>query len=320
MSGGNEEFYSTSNRFTISDQNAVMFWIAITVGLVLFATLLGASLAGNFTSFPFWVTIPLLVMIPLIIYLIPQKQAEPIGLGWKTTLVVPVWFFSMSLLVAQLGFFFSTPIIALLIFVLGFAVPRYYLRHAKGFSSQSLGFTLGTKRNVITTVVLTIVYGLMVWFQLGFWEWMGFITLVDFAPSVDPFGLLPIALLFGFVVMLMAAALPEELIFRTVLQSYFSGRWGRWMGILNASLIFGLAHMLTNIALYQSYLGTYALTFEVFSYALAHSFIFQAQIGLILGVAWERTRSLLLPVMLHAMHNAVELLPYFLGLMLGFFF
>jgi membrane protease YdiL (CAAX protease family) len=142
---------------------------------------------------------------------------------------------------------------------------------------------------------------------------------VDFQPGTDLFALIPVVFLFGFLFSLVAAALPEELIFRTVLQSYFSERWGRRMGILTASLIFGLAHILANIAMYQSFFGIYALTPYILGYAFAHSFIFQAQFGLIFGVAYERTRSLLLPVMLHAIHNAVELLPYFLGLFLGIF-
>lgn len=323
MAGGNETDRPLSRSITqlsVRERNATILWAVVTIGLITLAGLMAFYLVGNFTIFPFGVTMPLLILIPLILYIIPQSYSEIPRLSGKTTVLVLLWFFSMSLLVAPIGQILSSVSIALLVFVLGFVVPLYYLRNIKGLSLSVIGFTLGSKRNMIVTVVLTLAYGILVFVQIGYWEWTRFLILVDFMPGTDPFALIPIALVFGFLFSLIAAALPEELVFRTVLQSYFSERSGRLMGILIASLIFGFAHMLTNIVAFQSYYGIYALTPEIFGFALAQSFLFQAQIGLIFGVAWERTRSLLLPVMLHSIHNAVELLPYFLGLMLGFFF
>jgi membrane protease YdiL (CAAX protease family) len=323
MAGGNERSNNAWSRFTIqhsvSERNATILWAAVTIGLIASAGLMAFYLVGTFTIFPFGVTLPFLILIPLILYIIPQSHSEAPGVSGRTAVLVLLWFISMSLLVSSFGLFLSSVVIALLIFALGFVVPLYYLRNTKGLSLRVLGLALGSKRNAVVTVALTIAYGILVFIQIGYWEWIGFISLVDFMPGTDPFALIPIAFLFGIFFSLIAAALPEELVFRTVLQSYFSKRNGRLMGILIASLIFGLAHMLTNIVAYQSYYGIYALTPEILGFALAQSFLFQAQIGLILGVAWERTRSLLLPVMLHSIHNAVELLPYFLGLMLGIF-
>jgi membrane protease YdiL (CAAX protease family) len=46
--------------------------------------------------------------------------------------------------------------------------------------------------------------------------------------------------------------------------------------------------------------------------------LYQAQLGLVFGVAWQRTKSLWLPVMLHVIHDVVEMAPVFLLLVLGF--
>ncbi|MHA1938130.1 MAG: CPBP family intramembrane glutamic endopeptidase [Candidatus Thorarchaeota archaeon] len=322
MTGGAETNGLLSRSITqlsVRDRNATILWVVVTIGLIILAGLMAFYLVGIFTIFPYGVIMPLLILIPLILYMISQSDSETPELSGTTTVLVLLWFFSMSLLVAPLGLILSSVSIALIVFVLGFALPLYYLRNIKGLSLSAIGFTLGSKRNIIVTVVLTLVYGVLVFVQIGYWEWTRFIVLVDFIPGTDPFALIPLAFLFGILFSFLAAALPEELVFRTVLQSYLSQRSGRLMGILIASLIFGFAHVPTNIAAYQSYYGIYVLTPEIIGFALAQSFLFQAQIGLIFGVAWERTRSLLLPVMLHSIHNAVELLPYFLGLMLGFF-
>ena len=168
MSGGNEKLYNDSGRFTISEQNAAILWIVVTVAIALFATVMGASLAGTFTSFPFGVAIPFLIMVPIILYLFPQTKSESLYLGWKTTLLVPLWFFSVSLLIAPLGYFFSSIAVALLIFLLGFSVPLYYLRSVKGLSLSSIGLNLGTKRNILSILILTIVYGFFVFIPPGF--------------------------------------------------------------------------------------------------------------------------------------------------------
>ncbi|MHA2386821.1 MAG: hypothetical protein ACXAEE_11490, partial [Candidatus Thorarchaeota archaeon] len=73
-------------------------------------------LVGTFTIFPFGVTIPLLILIPLILYIIPQASFETPRLSGKTTVLVLIWFFSMSLLLAPLGGILSSVSIAVLVF------------------------------------------------------------------------------------------------------------------------------------------------------------------------------------------------------------
>jgi membrane protease YdiL (CAAX protease family) len=323
MSGGNEDSIDSASRFAIShssaERNATVLWVTVTIVAVVVAGLMGFLIAGTFTEHAPWVALPLLVIIPVILYMIPQSKRDTPKVTGRMTFIVILWFLSTALVVPFIGFDLSSIYLAVALFGLGFIGPLLYLRYSQGFSFSGLGFNMGTKQNVIGSIVITTLYGILVFVQLGFAEWMGFFSLVDFGPGVDPFALIPIALLFGALFSLIAAALPEELVFRGVLQSFFTERKGRLMGILIASLIFGLFHILVNTFLYQSYYGT-AITPAVFISALAHSFLFQAQAGLLFAVAWERTRSLLLPVMLHTIHNAVELLPFYLGVVLGIFF
>ncbi|MGY5872987.1 MAG: hypothetical protein RTV72_12130 [Candidatus Thorarchaeota archaeon] len=51
--------------------------------------------------------------------------------------------------------------------------------------------------------------------------------------------------------------------------------------------------------------------------SLLMSLLFQAQIGLVLGVSYEWTKSLVMPVSLHAIHDIIEMLPFFIYLIVG---
>ncbi|MFW9966098.1 MAG: lysostaphin resistance A-like protein [Candidatus Thorarchaeota archaeon] len=322
MTGGNDEFSEPKSWFALphspAERNAAILWIVTTIVAVVVAGILGFNLVGNFISFPPWVFLPLLVTIPIILYMMAQSKRDTPKFTRRTTSVVILWYLSTAIIWPTIGFDLSSIYLAITLFGLGFVGPLLYLRYSQGFSISELGFTRGTRRNVIVSIIITALYGVLVFVQFGYWEWLGFTSLVDLMPGSDPLVLVPIAFLFGGAFAMIAAALPEELVFRGVLQSYFAERNGRLMGLLIASLIFGLFHILVNTFLYQSFYGS-AITPLVFMSALAHTFLLQAQGGLIFGLAWERTRSMLLPVMLHTIHNAVELLPFYVGVMLGIF-
>jgi membrane protease YdiL (CAAX protease family) len=322
MSEENDESNSTSSWYamphSLAERGAAILWAVTLVGTLAIAGLVGFSLAGTFTTFHPGTAAVLLVVIPLTLYLIPQAKHDTPRFTGKMVFIVIFWFLSAGILVPFIGFDLASIYIAISFFGLGFLAPLLYLWKIQGFSFDTLGFRPDTKRNIVISIVITATYGILVFVLLGYQEWMGFLAVVDFRPGSDPIALLPIAFVFGAVFALIAAALPEELVFRSVLQSYFAERKGRIMGILVASLIFGLFHTLVNTFLYQSYYGS-AVTPVVVLSALTHSFLFQATPGLVFAVAWERTRSLLLPVMLHTIHNAVELLPFYVGVMLGIF-
>jgi uncharacterized protein len=78
----------------------------------------------------------------------------------------------------------------------------------------------------------------------------------------------------------IVAPITEEFIFRGVLLHRFTEKWGTTTAILVCSILFGIVH------------------FNIYSVAIGISFIFIALIYL-------QTRSLLVPIALHAMNNAI---------------
>jgi membrane protease YdiL (CAAX protease family) len=86
----------------------------------------------------------------------------------------------------------------------------------------------------------------------------------------------------------LLAGFGEELLFRGVLQSALGDRigppWGIWMGLLVASVIFGMCHWLTS---------TYALLATL--------------IGIYLGALLLLTGNLIAPIVTHALYDFVAL-------------
>jgi hypothetical protein len=80
------------------------------------------------------------------------------------------------------------------------------------------------------------------------------------------------------------AGFGEELLFRGVIQNslatLFSGELGGYVGLIAASLLFGLLHWLT-------------LTYAILA----------ASVGLYLGVLWLATGNLLVPAVVHALYD-----------------
>lgn len=84
------------------------------------------------------------------------------------------------------------------------------------------------------------------------------------------------------VVMIVFVGFTEELLFRGVLQRALTARLGRWPGILLASVIFGFMHS---------------------GYRLPEEFVFAGTLGLVFGVVYDRTDSLVLISVMHGLLN-----------------
>lgn len=102
------------------------------------------------------------------------------------------------------------------------------------------------------------------------------------APLFGGGGLLELIVLCGL------AGLGEELLFRGVIQTgltdWLPARWGLALGLLAASVLFGLAHAIT---------PTYA--------------VLAGLIGLYLGWLWIHTQNLLVPIVAHGVYDFVVL-------------
>jgi membrane protease YdiL (CAAX protease family) len=96
-----------------------------------------------------------------------------------------------------------------------------------------------------------------------------------------------------FVLAGLVAPFAEELYFRGVLYQWMRQRWGVWPGILVSSVIFGAVHGEVSVA--------------------GAAFV----LGLILAWAYERSGSLWIAILVHAINNGVKILALYLFLALG---
>jgi membrane protease YdiL (CAAX protease family) len=103
----------------------------------------------------------------------------------------------------------------------------------------------------------------------------------------------------GFTYNLFQTGFPEEFFFRAYLQGHLAVLFrSRFDAVLLASLIFGLLHILWRLDM-------------GFPMAFALSMLQETVRGLLYGVVWERTRSLIAPTILHATTNAILGLHHF---------
>lgn len=133
----------------------------------------------------------------------------------------------------------------------------------------------------------------------------------------QPGWLVALALPFAFVWMTLQAGLTEEFLFRVLLQT----RLAAWLksetaAIVGMSLLFGLAHapgyVLREAHLMEGMAGAPdPLT------AAAYSIAVVSPIGIMFGVLWARTRSLLLVVLLHGWTDTIPNLAPFVRTWLG---
>ena len=111
-----------------------------------------------------------------------------------------------------------------------------------------------------------------------------------------------VRLLVGMVVPLLAAALPEELVYRGVLQTRLEATLGRVPAILLAATLFVAWHLPTRLLLASGVEGVAGDAVSVVLGTGVPVFV----VGLVFGVLWDRHRSL---VPLVAAHWGIDLLP-----------
>lgn len=99
----------------------------------------------------------------------------------------------------------------------------------------------------------------------------------------------PVLLLYMLVVTIVFVAPGEELLFRGLVQGLFRRAYGVIPGLVLASTLFGVVH-------YIALVGTGSRAVYI---------VIAAALGLVLGLLYERTQNLVVPMLVHGAYNAI---------------
>ena len=300
-----------------SERIALFIWIGLSAVLIFGLAAVGIPYISTFSYHSPLAIFVLLLFAPLLLIMTEKTphEAEGMGLGYdKIALLLVLEMIGIVLALFLPLPWYSNPAT----FIVAFLIPLYVTLFVLKIPKDRLGFTGLDVRNVLGSLILTLAYAMLVFIAYGFNELVGGVEFFQTQHFVNPIlslSNIPLAVLYSIPVLLLLAAIPEEFMFRTLIQTNLSEKHGPLLGILASSLIFGLFHIPVN---YMTYLFFNPVPADALIYALLFSFVYQAQVGLIFGIAWQRSRSLILPVSLHLVHNMVEMAPVFLSLALGF--
>ena len=146
---------------------------------------------------------------------------------------------------------------------------------------EGVGFTVRLNQNdglrALHGWALFALVGVPVGWVLGFLRW---------TPRFPGWGEAMVGLLGGY----LLVALPEELLFRGVLQNAFARRWPRW-GLPLAAVVFGLSHLNNATPGFPVPNGAYALMATL--------------AGLAYGWVWQHTRKVSASAVTHALVNGM---------------
>ena len=215
----------------------------------------------------------------------------------KKAVIVTLLFLFLSSIFIVVGFNkLSGPNAEILTFYILYAVPfLIYLYTIKKYDLSSIAIFEGALtelRQVWFFIPLIIMTIGVVWVSIilldlvspdlaeWYFDWLNSVELFEIGPDTTliQYGLI-------FFVGAVFAPLVEEIIFRGIMVERFGAKYGYKSAVIFSSLIFGVLHM-----------------------DIIGAFVF----GVVLSVLYLRTRSLLLPFLIHAANNgAVALLIFF---------
>ena len=299
-----------------SERIALFIWIGLSVVLILGLAAVGIPYISTFSYHSPLAIFALLLFAPLLLIMTEKTphEGEGMGLGYDKIALLLV----LEMIGIILALFLPLPwYLNPATFIVAFLIPLYVTLFILKIPRNRLGFTGLEVRNVLGSLILTLAYAMLIFIAYGFNELVGGVEFFQTYHFVDPvlsLSNIPLAVLYSIPVLLLLAAIPEEFMFRTLIQTNLTEKHGPLLGVLASSLIFGLFHIPVN---YLTYLVFTPVPADALMFAILFSFVYQAQVGLIFGIAWQRSRSLVLPVSLHLVHNMVEMAPVFLFLALG---
>jgi membrane protease YdiL (CAAX protease family) len=164
-----------------------------------------------------------------------------------------------------------------------------------GGSTRDLGLTgiAGRWRWIGPGVFVLVYAGLILWFLL-------FSVLGRGRGHDVSIG----TLAFTWVFVILAAAFPEEFLFRVLLQTRLEALLGRWNGIALAALAFGLFHFPARLPLVWLPLTHGSLAPAVL-FTVASVVTVQGSVGVMWGYLWSRYRNAWLQVLLHTLTDGI---------------
>ncbi len=291
-------------------RRSVIVWIIVSIVAVQLTVYSSLPILSVFVDLPPSTGLFFLLFILVILY-IPENRETKIGIPrMKVSLLSIILIIAMVgiIICIQIGSFYMSNLIQ---FGFLFLIPLIVVLLSTKVNRAQLGFSIANQRTLSWALTIGVLYGLFVWILIGVRNFDELTLMVH--PSIW-MQYIPLALAIAIVLILLTVAIPEEFLFRAILQPALTERYGRVNGILLSSLIFGLFHIPANFLMY---LTLTPFWINALFGSLLMSLLFQAQIGLVLGVAYEWTKSLVMPVSLHAIHDIIEMLPFFIYLIMG---
>jgi uncharacterized protein len=154
----------------------------------------------------------------------------------------------------------------------------------------------------------------------GAWRWIGPLTVtgvftffVAWSIFGNGLGTTPSTgmIVFAIALAVGGAAIPEELVFRVLLQTRLEALYGRWNGIAATSVLFGVMHAPQTFFLTSA--GHVAVWPVAIAYTIAVTILNQGLGGVMFGYIWARYRNFWAQVAIHGAGDTVAFIAIFGG-------
>lgn len=268
-----------------------IFFIALTLLLLFDGDLKYYYLSFIFSSMGWAI---LLVVTPLLTKKIQPPTIET-SYEIKESTVLYGWFILgiiiiiliISPLTITLGPLLWGIICAVFMTIIGFIIPLLFLMFIRKYSLKSLGLSRNNiKQNIFASVITfigIIIVGLLI------------DTLIFGYDIIIFFIQIPFRLFYT----LLIAALPEEFVYRAVIQTRVSNHFNsKIRGILITSILFSLTHIIGPFISSNFQLGLLPIL-------ILRTLVMQTIGGIVFGIMWSKTHNLMLPVITHMVWDII---------------
>ncbi len=265
-----------------------------------------AAYRWGFMRHPLYYGPIILILVPFLFWMFEDKEEVSPYLNFQI-ITVTALLFLLVIGITLAPYFQGELGINIIIPICFFLIPWLIIRGDYSLSLEDLGFSRPDKDLIIKTALISVFCSLILLLFFGIPEFLGaYYFAWDY--GIRRWDLLVPAILILSIMLLLFNAIPEEFMFRSLLQTSLVERIGRQRGIILSSVFFGFLHIPAILPYVYVSIVVGSIDFIA---ALMIAFLFQTQAGIVFGIAYDRTRNLLLPVSLHVVYNLVLLAPLF---------